>query len=139
MKRLLLPLALLALLLTRAAAADGVPVFQRGLEAFQANGADALLGTWYTTGDDADKIAKLRDRLAKLTARLGPVVDTQVFKPYNLGKHVQRLYGVIYFEKRPLWLRAEYYEIGGRSGFLSLDFSLNADDILPLAWAPPTG
>lgn len=133
MKRLLV---LFCLLLVRHAwAADGVPVFQRGLEAFQANGADALLSTWYSSSDDADKIARIRDRLTKMTEHLGPVVDTQVFKPYNLGKHVQRLYGVIYFERRPLWLRAEYYSIGARSGFLSLEFSLVADDILPLAWA----
>lgn len=133
MKKLFIVLCLL--FATRAWAADGVPVFQRGLQAFQSNGADALLSTWYGAGDDADKIARIRDRLSKITANLGPVVDTQVFKPYNLGKHVQRLYGVIYFERRPLWLRAEYYSIGARSGFLSLEFSLVADDILPLAWA----
>jgi len=116
-------------------AADGVPAFQSGLQAFQSNGANALLNTWYGSSDDADKIAKIRDRLTRLTQNLGPVVDTQVFAPHNLGRHVQKLYGVIYFEKRPLWLRAEFYEIGGRSGFISLEFSLTPDDILPLTWA----
>jgi hypothetical protein len=57
-----------------------------------------------------------------------------VFAPRNLGAHIQHLYGVIYFEKRPLGLRAEYYSIAGRSGFISLEFSLSPDEILPLAW-----
>lgn len=129
------PFLLGFVLVCRCWAADGVPAFQSGLQAFQANGANALLNTWYGSSDDADKIAKIRDRLTRLTQNLGPVVDTQVFAPHNLGRHVQKLYGVIYFEKRPLWLRAEFYEIGGRSGFISLEFSLSPDDILPLTWA----
>ncbi len=133
MKNVLLVCLLFAA--TASFAADGVDAFQSGLQAFQANGADALLNTWYSARDDADKIAALRGRLTKLTQNLGPVMDTQVFAPHDLGKHVQKLYGVIYFEKRPLWLRAEFYSIGGRSGFISLEFSLTADDILPLAWA----
>jgi hypothetical protein len=117
-------------------AADGVAAFQAGLQAFQTNGADALLNTWYHARDDADKIARVRERLTKLTRELGPALETQVFAPHDLGKHVQKLYGVIYFEKRPLWLRAEYYAIGSRAGFISLEFSLVPDDILPLTWAP---
>jgi len=119
----------------RCFAADGVPAFQAGLRAFQSNGSDALLATWYNADDDAVKIAKIRERLTEITRGLGAVVDTQVFAPHDIGKHVQRLYGVIYFERRPLWLRAEYYAIGGRSGFISLEFSLAAEDILPLEWA----
>lgn len=77
--------------------------------------------------------AKIRERLTAVARQLGPVVDTEVFAPHKLGAHVQRLYGVIYFEKRPLWVRAEYYAIAGRSGFISLEFSLSADEILPVA------
>lgn len=135
MKKLLVLCFLLAL--GRAYCADGVAVFEAGLQAFQTNGADALLHTWYRTDDEAQKVRGIRDRLTGITQNLGPVVDTQVFAPRNLGKHVQRLYGVIYFEKRPLWLRAEYYSIAGRGGFLSLEFSFSADDILPLTWAEP--
>ena len=121
----------------RCFAADGVSVFQAGLRAFQENGADALLGTWYSARDDAERIARLRDRLVATTQPLGPVMETEVFAPRNLGKNVQRLYGVIYFEKRPLWVRAEYYAVGARSGFISLEFSLSPDEILPIAWAAP--
>lgn len=113
---------------------DGVSVFQAGLQAYQSNGADALLRIWYSA-EEEQKIITIRDDLTKVSQSLGAVIDTQVFKPRNLGRHVQRLYGVIYFEKRPLWLRAEYYSIGPRSGFLSLEYSLSADDILPLEWA----
>jgi hypothetical protein len=133
MKKLLLLFALCAA--ARCFAADGVGIFQAGLQAFQANGADALLNTWYNSKDDADKIALLRERLTKITQGLGPVVETQVFAPHDLGRHVQKLYGVIYFEKRPLWLRAEYYEINGRGGLISLEWSLVPEDILPLTWA----
>lgn len=132
MKKLIVLLCVFASL--RCYAADGVAVFQAGLQAYQSNGADALLHIWYSA-DEEQKIALIRDHLTKTTQSLGAVVDTQVFAPRTLGRHVQRLYGVIYFEKKPLWLRAEYYSIGPRSGFLSLEFSLNADDILPLEWA----
>ncbi|HEY0945729.1 MAG TPA: hypothetical protein VGD81_10690 [Opitutaceae bacterium] len=112
--------------------ADGVDVFQAGLRAFQANGPDALLRTWYSA-EEPEKVADLRKKLGAMSHDLGEVVDTEVFAPRNLGRHVQRLYGVIYFRKRPLWLRAEYYSIDGRSGFIALEFSKTADDILPLA------
>lgn len=118
----------------RVFAADGVPLFQSGLQTFQENGADALLHTWYSTRDDAEKIAALRGKLVGITRNLGPVLDTEVFAPRDLGKNVQRLYGVIYFEKRPLWVRAEFYAVAGRSGFISLDFSLSPDEILPVVW-----
>lgn len=113
------------------AAADGVSIFRAGLQAFQANGADALLNAWYDSSEP-DRVLELRRRLIATTRDLGPVVDTEVFAPKSLGKRVQRLYGVIYFRKRPLWLRAEYYAIDGQAGFISLEFSKIADDILPL-------
>lgn len=118
-------------------AADGVPTFEAGLKAFQTNGASALLGTWYPNKSDTPQVEAIREKLTKATRDLGEVLDTQVFAPYNLGRHVQRLYGVIYFAKRPLWIRAEYYEIGGNSGFISLEYSFAADDILPLSYASP--
>ena len=92
------------------------------------------MSAWYSSEGERDMLARLRERLQKTTANLGPVVETQVFAPRNLGRHVQRLYGVIYFERRPLWVRAEYYAIGNRAGFIALEFSLNADDILPLTF-----
>jgi len=116
-------------------AIDGTGVFQAGLQAFQTNGPEALFNAWYDSKDDSDKIVEIRGRFTKATQRLGQVVDTQVFAPKNLGTHIQHLYGVIYFERRPLWVRAEYYSIGGRSGFISLEFSLVSEDIMPLAWS----
>lgn len=138
MKKLTLLLTLFFAVFARGLAADGVATFQAGLQAFQANGADALLNTWYNSKDDFGKIAALRERLTRVTRDLGPVVDTQVFAPYDLGRHVQKLHGVIYFEKRPLWFRGEYYEINGRSGLIALEWSLVPEDILPLTWAKPT-
>ncbi|MCX6954370.1 MAG: hypothetical protein NTV51_19635 [Verrucomicrobia bacterium] len=137
MKKLLVVFC--CLVACRTFAADGLALFQIGLKTYQENGADALLNTWYSTRDDADKIAALRTRLNAATRHLGTVVDTEVFTPRNLGKNVQRLYGVIYFEKKPLWIRAEFYAVGGRSGFISLEFSHSPDEILPLAWValPP--
>ena len=131
MKKYLPLLCLLAA--CRCFAADGVDTFRAGLKAFQANGPDALLRTWYSS-EDQIMIADLRKRLIGSAQNLGEVVDTEVFAPRNLGRHVQRLYGVIYFRKHPLWLRAEYYSIDGQSGFISLEFSQNADDILPLEY-----
>lgn len=113
-------------------AADGMADFRQGLQSFQTNGADALLRAWYDSKTDSAKIAKLRERLINITRPLGPVVATEVFQPVDLGEHVQRLYGVIYFEQRPLWIKAEYYSINGRNGFIALDFSLAAEEVLPL-------
>lgn len=117
-------------LASRCFAGDGVEVFRSGLAAFQANGADALLHTWYST-DEEERKSDLRNRLTAMTIHLGGVVDTEVFSPKELGRHVQRLYGVIYFRKRPVWIRAEYYSIDGQSGFIALEFSPSADEILP--------
>lgn len=113
------------------AAADGLAVFRSGLSAYQANGPEALLRTWYAN-DEPQKVQNLKESLQAVTVGLGEVVATEVFAPRQLGRHVQRLYGVIYFRRRPLWIRAEYYEIAGQSGFISLEFSTAADDILPL-------
>jgi hypothetical protein len=125
-------LLLLCLFVTgRCFASDGIETFRAGLQAFQANGPEALLHTWYSN-DEQEKVANLRKRFVLLTENLGGVVDTEVFAPKDIGRHVQRLYGVIYFQKRPLWLRAEYYTIEGRGGFISLEFSHDASDILPI-------
>lgn len=134
MKKILVLLCLVTLATVQGHAADGLALFQTGLRTYQENGADALLNTWYDSRDDAEKITALRNKLNALSRRLGPVVDTEVFTPRNLGKNVQRLYGVIYFEKRPLWFRAEYYAAGNRAGFIALDFSLSADEILPVGY-----
>lgn len=115
----------------RCAAAGGVEVFRSGLQAFQTNGPEALLRTWYSADDQAG-MADVRRRLAEVSEKLGDVVEVEVFAPKKIGKHIERLYGAIYFRNHPLWLRAEYYSIDGRSGFLSLEFSKTADDILPL-------
>jgi hypothetical protein len=113
-------------------ATDGVSLFQSGLRAFRENGPNALLNAWYRAQDNGEYVAKVRTRLDALARALGPVVDTEVFAPRNLGPRVQRLYGVIYFEQRPLWVRAEYYDVGGHGGFISLEFSLVPEEILPI-------
>lgn len=125
------------LLACRAFCADGVAVFQAGLQAFQESGPDALLSTWYSGADNADKIAKIRESLTATVRGLGRPIEVEVFAPRDLGSRVQRLYGAIYFEKRPLWLRADYYSVGGRSGFISLEFSIVPDQILPWVQVSP--
>ena len=112
-------------------ASEASDKFRAGLLAFQANGPEALLNAWYGA-DNETKLPELRDRLAAISARLGPVVETEVFDPKPLGKRVTRLYGVIYFKKRPLWIRADYYTADGAGGFIALDFSTRPEEILPL-------
>jgi hypothetical protein len=112
-------------------AADGVDAFRNGLQAFQTNGVDALIRTLYSTKNPAE-VEGLKQRLAKASAGLGQVFDTEVFAPRAYGKNVQRLYGVIYFAEHPLWVRADYYSINGRSGFISMEFSRHPEDVLPL-------
>ena len=112
-------------------AAGPIDIFRTGLEAYRANGADALLRTWYNTDEEA-KVNKIRANLTAITANLGPAIDTEVFVPKQVGSRLTRLYGVIYFQKRPLWFRADYYTAEGAGGFLSLEFSLIPEEILPL-------
>jgi len=135
MKKILL--LVFMIFVQRCYALDGIETFRAGLLAFQANGPDALLRTWYGE-DEQDKIASLRKHFVSVTSNLGDVVDSEVFAPKDIGRHVQRIYGVIYFQKRPVWLRAEYYTIEGRGGFISLEFSRDASDILPTEASIPT-
>ena len=113
------------------ARADGVDALRNGLQAFQANGVDALLGAWYDSKDQL-QMDSVRARFAKAAQGFGAVLDVEVFAPRTIGHHIQRVYGVIYFAERPLWVRAEYYTINGHGGFISMEVSRNADDILPL-------
>jgi hypothetical protein len=116
----------------RAHASEASDTFRAGLLAFQANGPEALLNAWYGDDSEVPKLPELRARLIAISSRLGPVVETEVFDPKPLGKRVTRLYGVIYFRKRPLWIRADYYNADGGGGFIALDFSIRPDEILPL-------
>lgn len=114
-----------------AGANEAVDTFAAGLRAFQANGPDALLNAWYGR-DNETKLPEVRARLLALSSRLGPVVETEVFDPKPLGKRVTRVYGVIYFHKRPLWIRADYYTADGMGGFIALEFSTKPEEILPI-------
>ena len=120
-------------LVTQAAtrASEAVDTFSAGLRAFQANGPDALLNAWYGS-DSETKLPDLRARLLAISARLGPVVETETFAPKMLGKRVTRLHGVIYFQRRPLWIRADFYVAEGSSGFIALEFSTKPEEILPV-------
>jgi hypothetical protein len=110
--------------------AEGVDVFKSGLDAFRSNRAESLLASWYDP-TDKEKIAITRRKFAEATADLGEVVDTEVFEPKSLGRHIQHLYGVIYFRRSPLWVRTVYYTLGDQHGFLSIEFSKRSDEILP--------
>lgn len=125
-------LAILVLIVaTPGFGSEASDVFTAGLKAFQANGPDALLNAWYANDTDT-KLAELRARFAALNARLGPVLETETFDARMLGKRVTRLYGVIYFQRRPLWIRADYYNADGGGGFIALEFSTKPEEILPL-------
>ena len=110
---------------------EALDTFSAGLRAFQANGPDALLNAWYSNDNDT-RLPELRARFLSLSNRLGPVVETETFEPKTLGKRVTRVYGVIYFQRRPLWIRADYYTADGSGGFISLEFSTRPEDILPI-------
>ena len=122
---------LLCFFAARCDASEALDTFSAGLRAFQANGPDALLNAWYGS-DSETKLPDLRTRLLAISARLGPVVETETFDPRPLGKRVTRVYGVIYFQRRPLWIRADVYTAEGSSGFISLEFSTKPEEILPM-------
>src|SRR3954464_13007532 len=100
--------------------AAGIDVFKAGLDAFHSNRAETLLASWYDP-TDKEKIAITRRKFAEATGDLGDVMDTEVFEPKSLGRHIQHLYGVIYFRKSPLWVRTVYYTLGDQHGFLSIE------------------
>ena len=131
MKKILAVLLLWLVMQSTVKASEAVDTFTAGLKAFQANGPDALLSAWYSNDTEA-KLADLKGRLLALSTRLGPVLETETFEPKMLGKRVTRVYGVIYFHKRPLWIRADYYSADGGSGFIALEFSVKPEDILPI-------
>lgn len=129
MKKLLLVLTLM--FSAHAYGQDAVDSFRAGLQAFEANGPDALFRAWYGADEDT-RVAELRARLTAFKTRLGPVLETETFAPKAIGKRLTRLYGVIYFTKRPLWIRADYYQGAGTGGFVALEFSLKPDEIFPM-------
>lgn len=129
MKKLLLILVLFTA--TQSYGSEATEVFASGLRAFQANGPDALLNAWYGPAADT-RLPELRNRFISTTATLGPVVETETFEPKMIGKRVTRLYGVIYFRKKPLWIRADYYHVEEGGGFIALEFSTKPEEILPL-------
>ena len=128
MKKYLVLLFLVSL--SRRLGAEGIDVFKSGLDAFRANRAETLLASWYDPADK-EKMGITRKKFADVTGDLGDVVDTEVFEPKSLGRHIQHLYGVIYFRKSPVWVRAVYYTLGDRSGFLTIELSKRSDEILP--------
>ncbi len=114
----------------RCAASDALTAFRAGIEAVQKVGPEVLLGAWYLP-EEAPKVEELRNRFNGLSARLGPVIDSEIFSPKPVGRRLTHLYGVIYYRKRPVWIRADYYSGDGSGGFVHMEFSLKPDDILP--------
>jgi len=128
MKKILMLLTLACGL--RCMASDALTVFRAGLEGVQKVGPEVLLSAWYLP-EEAPKVEELRQRFNSLSNRLGPVIDSEIFAPKAVGRRLTHLYGVVYFRKRPVWIRADYYNGDGSGGFIHLEFSLKPDDILP--------
>ena len=117
-------------------AADALTTFRTGLQSAQQTGPEALLSAWYLP-ETPSKLDDLRTRFNGISTKLGPVIGTEVFAPKAVGRRLTHLYGVIYFRKRPLWIRADYYDGDGAGGIIYLDFSLKPDDILPFDLGGP--
>ncbi len=128
MKKILILLTLACGL--RCLGSDAITTFRAGLQGAQKTGPEVLLNAWYLP-EEAQRVDELRTKFNALSAKLGPVIDTEVFTPRAVGSRLTHLYGVIYFRKRPLWIRADYYVGDGSGGFVHMEFSLKPEDILP--------
>jgi len=112
----------------RAAAAPDAALTQ-GLQTCVSNGIDAGVRLWYT--DRQDLGAEMSNRVLAASAKLGPIVDSEIVATQTISKRVTRYYLALYFTQGPLWLRLERYESRDKAFYLPLRCSTNPDDILP--------
>ena len=75
--------------------------------------------------------AELNAKVSAETKNLGEIFDTEVVATQTLSKRVTRYYLVIYFTRRPLWIRIDRYAGRDRAYFLPFKYSLDSDAILP--------
>ena len=104
-------------------------VLSHGLQAWQDNGVEAGLRTWYA---DRPALAyEMKEKLQPLIAELGEVIDTELIAIQPISKRVTRYYVAVYFTRAPLWLRVERYASEKQGFYLPLRFSTDPDRILP--------
>jgi hypothetical protein len=117
------------------AAPDSDPVLLQGLQAMesQTNGVQAACQIWYQ--DQPELAAAMQKHIYNVSADMGAVIGSEIVASQRLSSRSERFYGVIFFERRPLWFSIERY-VGREMGkdkptFLTLRVAREPDDILP--------
>jgi hypothetical protein len=132
--RLLLSLVALALIFAAPTAVSAPtppsdPVLAQGLQTCVVNGVDAGIRLWYS--DRPDLAADMSAKVSNESARLGPIIDSEIVAAQTVSKRVTRYYVALYFNRSPLWIRIDRYEGRDKTFFLPLKCSVNPDEILP--------
>jgi len=117
------------------AAPDSDPVLLQGLQAMesQTNSAQAACQIWYQ--DQPEQAAALQKRIYAASQDMGAVIGSEIVASERLSSRSERFFGVIYFERHPLWFSVERY-VGREMGkdkpmFLPMRVAREPDDILP--------
>lgn len=71
------------------------------------------------------------DALVAQSKGLGAMHGGDVLLSVDFSPRFRRIYAVLYFERKPLWFRVDYYTVNGRSFFLPLFSSPKPEEVLP--------
>lgn len=131
----LLPVLVMPMLKVQAQAT--APELKLPFETFSSNGATPFAKALFT--DDPEQMREFAKVLDGLMTKCGTFESYEVLSRHALSQRVERLILVIYFERRPIWLKLDYYRASAHSRFISWKASLVPSDILPADVLSQTG
>jgi len=90
-------------------------------------------------GIDEEGVRQLAERMAVCAKDAGAALSYEMLSRRFIAQKVERIYLVIYFEKRPVFLRVDSYASPKGRLFLSAIVSREAVDVIPLEAVNPAG
>lgn len=124
---LLCLLFLSASLLLRAQ--DAASLLRASFENYNTYGAPVFARTLYP--EDPPSLKAAEETLGAFSKTLGAIHGGDIVLSTDFTKCYRRYYCVLYFERRPVWFRVDFYSVNGRSFFLPMSASVKPEDILP--------
>lgn len=131
-----LALVLLAVVSLTTARADALPeVVSKGLNSLKISGPPAALEAWMAGSaqeKDAAARSKLLGALSAVEDHYGRSTGYEIIQAFPLTPSTLRVYGVILFERGPLYVRWDCYKTMDAGWIIpEFQFDMTADEILP--------
>lgn len=131
-----LALVLLAVVSLTTARADALPeVVTKGLNSLKISGPSAALEAWMLGSaqeKDAAARSKILGELSAVTDLYGRSTGYEIIQAFALTPSTLRVYGVILFERGPLYVRWDCYKTMDAGWIIpSFQFDIEAEEIFP--------